>query len=61
MHTEYRKGTFGFDLQFLKQYHKDLILLGDGADAGAQIIIIPAYHDKYNRWKRGNEFWMDKL
>ena len=46
MHTEYRKGTFGFDLQFLKQYHKDLILLGDGADAGAQIIIIPAYQGR---------------
>ena len=36
MHTENRKGTFGFDLQFLKQYHKDLILLGDGSDAGAR-------------------------
>ena len=46
MHTEYRKGTFGFDLQFLKQYHKDLILLGDDADAGAQIIIIPAYQGR---------------
>jgi hypothetical protein len=43
---EYRKGTFGFDLQFLKQYHKDLILLGDDADAGAQIIIIPAYQGR---------------
>ena len=46
MHTEYRKGTFGFDLQFLKQYHKDLILLGDGSDAGAQIIILPAYQGR---------------
>ena len=43
---EYRKGTFGYDLQFLKQYHKDLILLGDGSDAGAQIIILPAYQGR---------------
>ena len=46
MHTENRKGTFGFDLQFLKQYHKDLILLGDGLDSGAQIIILPAYQGR---------------
>ena len=46
MHTEHRKGTFGFDLQFLKQYHKDLILLGDGLDSGAQIIILPAYQGR---------------
>lgn len=43
---EYRKGTFGYDLQLLKQYHKDLILLGDGSDAGAQIIILPAYQGR---------------
>ena len=43
---ENRKGTFGFDLQFLKKYHKDLILLGDGSDAGAQIIILPAYQGR---------------
>ena len=46
MLMENRKGTFGFDLQFLKQYHKDLILLGDGSDSGAQIIIIPAYQGR---------------
>lgn len=43
---EYIKGTFGFDLQFLKQYHKDLILLGDESDTGAQIIILPAYQGR---------------
>jgi hypothetical protein len=43
---ENRKGTFGYDLQFLKQYHKDLILLSDESDAGAQIIIIPAYQGR---------------
>ena len=46
MLMENRKGTFGFDLQFLKQYHKDLILLGDGSDSGAQIIILPAYQGR---------------
>ena len=46
MLMENRKGTFGFDLQFLKKYHKDLILLGDGSDAGAQIILVPAYQGR---------------
>ena len=46
MHMEHRKGTFGYDLQFLKQYHKDLILLGDESDSGAQIIILPAYQGR---------------
>ena len=46
MLMENRKGTFGFDLQFLKKYHKDLIILGDGSDAGAQIIILPAYQGR---------------
>jgi hypothetical protein len=40
------KGTFGYDLQFLKKYHKDLILLGDESDAAAQIIILPAYQGR---------------
>ena len=46
MLMENRKGTFCYDLQFLKQYHKDLILLGDGSDSGAQIIILPAYQGR---------------
>jgi len=45
-HMECIKGTFGYDLQFLKKYHKDLILLGDEADAAAQIIILPAYQGR---------------
>jgi hypothetical protein len=40
------KGTFGYDLKFLKKYHKDLILLGDESDTGAQIIILPAYQGR---------------
>ena len=43
---EYIKGTFGYDLQFLKKFHKDLILLGDESDTGAQIIILPAYQGR---------------
>ena len=39
------KGTFGFDLDFLKKYHKDLVLLGNDA-TGAQIIILPAYQGR---------------
>ena len=45
-HMECIKGTFGYDLQFLKKYHKDLILLGDESDAAAQIIILPAYQGR---------------
>jgi len=40
------KGTFGYDLQFLKKYHKDLVLLGDESDTGAQIIILPSYQGR---------------
>jgi hypothetical protein len=40
------KGTFGYDLKFLKKYHKDLILLGDESDTGAQIIILPSYQGR---------------
>lgn len=37
----YAKGTFGYDLAFLKQHYKDLVLLSD--DSGkAQVIVLPA-------------------
>lgn len=39
------KGTFGFDLAFLKQYHKDLILLKD-PESDAQLIVLPAYQGR---------------
>lgn len=42
---EYSKGTFGYDLDFLKKYHKDLVLLGEDS-AGAQLIVIPAYQGR---------------
>ena len=38
------KGTFGYDLDFLKQYHKDIVVLGDSN--GAQITIAPAYQGR---------------
>ena len=37
-------GTFGYDLNFLRKYHKDIVVLGDSA--GAQIIIAPAYQGR---------------
>jgi hypothetical protein len=42
--SKFIDGTFGYDLNFLRQYHKDIILLGDSA--GAQIIIAPAYQGR---------------
>ena len=41
--SKFIQGTFGYDLDFLKQYHKDLILLGDD---NSQVIIIPAYQGR---------------
>ena len=41
--TKMEKGTFAYDLEFLKKYHKDLILLGDG---DAQLILLPAYQGR---------------
>ncbi|HEX6847758.1 MAG TPA: DUF6786 family protein [Chitinophagaceae bacterium] len=34
-------GTFGYDLNFLHQYHQDIVLLGDSG--AAQILVAPAY------------------
>jgi len=42
--SKFMDGTFGYDLNFLRQYHKDLVLLGDST--GAQIIIAPAYQGR---------------
>lgn len=40
-----QKGTFGYDLAFLKQYHSDLVLLKDPV-SGAQLIVLPAYQGR---------------
>jgi len=42
--AKFMKGTFGYDVDFLKQYHKDIIVLGNSD--GAQIIIAPAYQGR---------------
>ena len=42
--SKFITGTFGYDLNLLKQYHKDIIVLGDSAEA--QIIIAPAYQGR---------------
>lgn len=39
------KGTFGYDLAFLRQYHKDLIVLGEDS-TGPQLIVLPAYQGR---------------
>jgi hypothetical protein len=39
--SKFMNGTFGYDLNFFRQYHKDIVLLGDSS--GAQVIILPAY------------------
>ena len=43
--VEYVKGTFGYDLNFLNQYHKDLIVLGED-NGGARVIVLPAYQGR---------------
>jgi hypothetical protein len=42
--AKFMKGTFGYDLDFLKQYHKDIVVLGDSASA--QVIVAPAYQGR---------------
>lgn len=38
-------GSFGYDVQFLKSFHKDLVLLGDDSTS-AQVAILPAYQGR---------------
>lgn len=40
-----KKGTFGYDLEFLKQHHPDMILLKD-LNGSAQVIVLPAYQGR---------------
>ena len=39
------KGTFAYDVDFLKVYHPDMILLGSKAD-GPRILVLPAYQGR---------------
>lgn len=41
----FEKGSFGYDLDFLKKYHPDLVLLSDEAQQ-AQLIVLPAYQGR---------------
>lgn len=41
--AKFIKGTYGYDLDFLKQYHNDLVILGD---KNSQLIIAPAYQGR---------------
>jgi hypothetical protein len=41
--TNMQQGTFGYDLDFLRKHHKDLVLLENG---DAQLIVLPAYQGR---------------
>ena len=41
--TTLQQGTFGYDLEFLRKHHKDLVLLENG---DAQLIVLPAYQGR---------------
>ena len=43
--SAFAKGTFGYDLAFLKEYHNDLVLLHDASNK-AQLIVLPAYQGR---------------
>jgi hypothetical protein len=42
---DFVKGQFSYDLNFLKKYHPDLVLLGEDS-TGAQLIVLPAYQGR---------------
>ena len=42
---EFNKGTFGYDLNFLKKLHKDIVVLSDDS-VGAHVIILPSYQGR---------------
>lgn len=41
--NDFKKGSFGYDLNFLKKYHSDLVLLKNG---DASLIILPKYQGR---------------
>jgi hypothetical protein len=41
--TIMQQGTFGYDLEFLRKHHKDLVLLENGE---AKLIVLPAYQGR---------------
>lgn len=42
---EYAKGSFGYDLNMLRPYHKDMVVLGEDS-SGARVIVLPAYQGR---------------
>ena len=42
--AKFNKGTFGYDVDFLRQYHKDIVVLGDSASG--QVVVAPAYQGR---------------
>ena len=45
MEEKYKKGTFNYDLQFLKEHHDDLVVLKDSSGK-KQMVICPAYQGR---------------
>jgi len=43
--VEYVEGQFGYDLNFLRKHHRDLVLLGEDSTA-AQLIVLPGYQGR---------------
>jgi hypothetical protein len=43
--VQYAKGTFGYDLDLLGKFHKDILVLGTDT-AGPQVIIAPGYQGR---------------
>lgn len=43
--AKFKEGSFGYDLNFLKKYHKDLVVLGDDS-SGASVLIVPGYQGR---------------
>lgn len=41
----YEKGSFGYDVQFLKKHHTDVIVLHDDVNQ-AQLVLLPAYQGR---------------
>ena len=41
--SKFIKGTYGYDLDFLKHYQKDIVVLGD---SNSQVIVSPAYQGR---------------
>lgn len=42
--SKFMKGTFAYDVDFLRHYHEDIVVLGEGDSA--QVVIAPAYQGR---------------